>query len=166
MIGMSIYILIRFSMHILKIIKHPEKILGERSLEIKDVNDNKIQRLILEMIITMNDANGVGLDGPQVNKKIRIIIVSTKKGPIACINPEIIKKSFFKEWMEEGCLSVPGIYGVVKRYRSVTVKFTNNKGMPVIIKTYGLLSQIFQHEIDHINGTLFIKKAKNIRKAS
>jgi|ETNmetMinimDraft_20_1059909.scaffolds.fasta_scaffold186386_2 peptide deformylase len=147
----------------LSLVYEPSKILRTRAHKVKNVKDHSIHTLVKDMIVAMNLANGVGLAAPQINEGLRLIIVSTKKGSIACINPKILRKSLFKEWMEEGCLSVPGKYGIVKRHRSVTVRFIDLKGETVTMKTYGLLSQIFQHEVDHINGILFIDKAKNLK---
>jgi peptide deformylase len=79
-------------------------------------------------------------------------------------NPVITKRSFRQEWGEEGCLSIPGVYGDVKRFKSVSCRFIDPEGNERIVKASGLLARIIQHEIDHIDGILFIDKGKNIHK--
>lgn len=113
------------------------------------------------MIETVN-GRGIGLAAPQVGTNKRIIIVQTKNGPTAFINPKIFSTSLFKNSGEEGCLSVPGVWGVVKRFKKVKIKALNRQGEKIIIKADGLESRIFQHEIDHLDGLLFIDKVEKI----
>ena len=128
----------------------------------KELNSPEIQTLIDNMIDTMKDENGVGLAAPQVGTHLRIIIAETKQGPEAFINPKIIARSDAMVDSQEGCLSIPGVFGIVKRHNSVKVKAKNRHGEPIRLKTDGLLSVIFQHEIDHLDGILFIDKAEKI----
>lgn len=150
----------------MKIITKPNKLLRERSVEISDITDKNVQKLIPQMIETMHQEQGIGLAAPQVGYNIRLIIVSSKNGPLACLNPLLVKSSFLKEWGEEGCLSVPGVYGLIKRSRRTVVTFKDKNGKNVLLKASGLLARVFQHEIDHLNGILFIDKAKNIKNTS
>lgn len=122
--------------------------------------------LIQELKETMGKENGVGIAAPQIGVHDRVIIVETDGVPTAYINPVITERSFRMVDSEEGCLSVPGCWGVVKRHRSVSVKAFAESGEPVSLKAQGLLSIIFQHEIDHLDGVLFIDRAEKIRKAS
>lgn len=146
----------------LKIIKNPNEILRRKSVEITDFFSNDIKSLIPQMKETMVMADGIGLAAPQIGKNIRLICINTENGPIVAINPKTTNKSFFKEWGEEGCLSVPGIYGNVKRHKNITVEYFNESGGKVKIKAKGLFARVFQHEIDHLDGLLFIDLARNI----
>jgi peptide deformylase len=112
---------------------------------------------------TMLKKDGVGLAAPQIGKNKRIITVNTKDGVIAMINPRILNKSFLKEWDEEGCLSVPGIYGKVKRSKKLKCEFFDMDKKKNIISAQGFFARIIQHEIDHLDGILFIDKAKDTR---
>jgi peptide deformylase len=127
------------------------------------------------MIETMRQAPGVGLAAPQVNVSQRILVVEYGEEPdededpkpapkklYALINPEISRASKETEIANEGCLSIPGIVGDVERSLSVTVLGQNRHGQPVKIKASGWLARIFQHEIDHLNGVLFIDRAEKV----
>lgn len=102
--------------------------------------------------------NGVGIAAPQVSKSIQLIVVNMKDQPLVLINPKIILKSIRKELGEEGCLSVPGVFGMVKRSKTVRVKALNQKGGKLFLKAKGMLARVLQHEIDHLLGILFIDK--------
>jgi peptide deformylase len=150
---------------ILDIIINPNPILRKKSEEIKieDLNNKDLQELMENMAPTMLEKDGVGLAAPQVGKNIRLIVINTKDGVQHFINPKIIKKSILKEWGEEGCLSVPHVFGMVKRSKKVYCEYFNIKGEKKSIEAYGLMARILQHEIDHLDGILFIDKAKDIR---
>lgn len=147
-----------------KIITNPNATLRQRAQEIKDISDPEIQRLIPEMIETMLKKDGLGLAAPQINQSIRLIAVRHKDGELAMLNPKIIKKSLLKEWDEEGCLSVPNIFGEVKRCKKITVKYLDPQGKTHQLSGEGLFARVIQHEIDHLDGILFIDKAKNLRR--
>lgn len=151
---------------ILNIVTVPNKKLRECSTEINlpTISSKEFQRFIEDMKFTMVEKDGVGLAAPQVGKNIRMVIVNTKNGPTCVINPLIIKKSFLKEWGEEGCLSVPSIFGDVKRHKNIKCIYYDENGKKVEITASGLMARVFQHEIDHLDGILFIDKAKNIKK--
>ncbi len=148
----------------LQIITNPNPILRKKSLKIKEkeILSDEIQALIPEMVETMLKKDGVGLAGPQVGKNIRIIAIRHKNGNLVIFNPQIKKRSFSKEWGEEGCLSVPGKFGNVKRNKKVTLSYLNEKAENKVMEAEGLLARIIQHEIDHLDGILFIDKAKEI----
>ncbi len=144
----------------LKILKEPnhELRLKSQAVKQKEILDNEIQVLIDQMIETMKVNDGIGLAAPQVGVRKKIIIVETKKGPEAFINPRISRRSFFRTTSEEGCLSIPGVYGMVKRFSKVTIKAFNRDGGKVKMRVGGLEAVIFQHEIDHLDGILFTDK--------
>lgn len=114
------------------------------------------------MAETMKAENGVGIAAPQIGVNFRIIIVETKSGSRVLVNPSLQRRSIRRETMEEGCLSVKGVFGPVSRHRSVTVHGWNEHGQAVQFRAEGFLARIFQHEVDHLNGTLFIDRARSI----
>jgi peptide deformylase len=118
--------------------------------------DSSIQRLIDDMLETMQQANGVGLAAPQIGVPLRVVVIQLPdEEPVALVNPEIVKRSGERE-VVEGCLSVPGYAGDIKRSLSVTAKGRDRQGKPVRIKASGLMAQALEHELDHLNGVLFI----------
>ncbi|MCX7781618.1 MAG: peptide deformylase [Negativicutes bacterium] len=144
-------------MAVLDIKKAGEKVLKEKAQPVAKF-DRRLKRLLDDMLETMYAADGVGLAAPQVGVSLRVIVLDVGDGPIELINPEIIEH----EGMElgpEGCLSVPGIYGEVERYARVTVEGLNRTGKKVRISGQGLLARALQHEIDHLEGVLFIERA-------
>ncbi len=147
---------------ILPILKHPNDILRKKSTPVTDVAVSDIQKLIANMIDTMYAAKGIGIAAPQIGHSKRVIIVKTEDEPLALINPVIIKKSFRKESGEEGCLSIPGIFGTVRRYKKITVEALDTHGNKVTFEASDLFARVIQHEIDHIDGILFIDRAKKI----
>lgn len=146
----------------LKILTNPDPILRRKSQPIIDVSAPEIQELLPQMFETMLKKDGVGLAAPQIGKNIRLIVVHIKDETLAMINPKIVKRSLIKEWGEEGCLSVPGQYGEVRRCKKITVKYLDGKGKPRQLIAQGLLARVIQHENDHLDGILFIDKARNI----
>lgn len=118
-----------------------------------------MQTLADDMILTMKGAPGVGLAAPQIGQSLRMIIIERTPKPLALLNPEIVRHSLRKHILEEGCLSVPGKYGIIKRWREVKVRAQTLDGKSVELAAKGFLAQIFQHEIDHLNGVLYIDKA-------
>ncbi len=148
---------------ILPLVYHPDSRLRERSTEISPAEISALKNLAEDMIKTMIADKGIGLAAPQVGRLIRLIIVNSKDGAQAMINPVLKKKSLRQEWGEEGCLSIPGVFGDVKRYKAVECEFIDLEGKIQNAKAKGLLARVIQHEIDHLDGILFIDKAKNIR---
>ncbi|WP_454780298.1 peptide deformylase [Legionella sp. WA2022007384] len=129
--------------------------------------DDKLQTLIDDMFETMYDARGVGLAAPQIGVSLRlsvIDIIGDKENQLVIINPEIIASEGEKKF-EEGCLSVPGAYDTVIRAEKVTVKALDRNGKPFEIEAEGLLAECLQHEIDHMNGKLFIDLLSPLKKA-
>ena len=144
-------------MAILEIKEYGEPVLREKALPVKEVNP-EILNLIKDMAETMYTDSGVGLAAPQVGVSKRIILIDGEEdGLIVLINPMIVK-SEGEVVAEEGCLSVPGIYSQVKRSSKVTVKALNENGDPIEITKEGLTARALQHEIDHLDGILFIDR--------
>ena len=126
--------------------------------------DSSIQRLIDDMLETMQQANGVGLAAPQIGVPLRVVVIQLPdEEPMALVNPEIVKRSGERE-VVEGCLSVPGYAGDIKRSLSVTAKGRDRQGKPVRIKASGLMAQALEHELDHLNGVLFVDHVESPEK--
>lgn len=120
--------------------------------------DDELQTLIDDMFDTMYDAHGVGLAAPQIGVSLRLSVIDVlgdKSNPLVLINPEIIASEGEKQY-EEGCLSVPGAYDTVVRAQKVTVKALDRTGKSFEVTGEDLLAECFQHEIDHLNGKLFV----------
>jgi len=146
-------------MSIMRIYHYPEPVLKVLAKKVTTFND-ELRQLVKDMAETMYAAPGIGLAAPQVGISQRIIVIdcSGKDAPpqlIAAINPEIVVRSG-ERCEEEGCLSVPGYYANVQRSEQVTVTFQNLNGERCEISAEGLLAVAFQHEIDHLDGILFV----------
>ena len=136
-------------------------VLRQKAKKVKRV-DASTQKLIDDMFETMHAANGLGLAAPQIGMSLRVLVIELPKDkedpgsgePIALVNPEIVKYEG-EQFGEEGCLSIPGYVGMVRRAMKVTVKGSNRKGKEVRVKSEGLLARALQHEIDHLDGVLF-----------
>jgi peptide deformylase len=133
----------------------PDKALRQRAKKVSRIDDS-IRRLIDDMIETLHRAKGVGLAAPQVGISLRVVVLHPPDGEIiTLVNPEIVKILGEKE-VNEACLSIPGYQGFIKRATSVTVKGRDREGKELRFKAEGLLAQALQHEIDHLNGVLYI----------
>jgi peptide deformylase len=149
-------------------------VLRQKSKKIKSFGAS-IEDLVEDMLDTMRSADGLGLAAPQIGVPLRLIVIETaptaddegteiEPGELyVYCNPEIIESSGEEE-ADEGCLSVPGYVGAVTRATNVTVKGQDAKGRKVRTKAEGLLARAFQHEIDHLNGTLFIDRVDSPEK--
>ena len=140
------------------IMKHPaDGVLRKRARDVEGVS-GRIQALLEDMAETMYRANGAGLAAPQVGILRRLVVIDIGTGLIKLINPVIVDAA--GEQLEtEGCLSIPGVYGKVKRPEKVVVKALDENGKLLVLKGTGLLARAFCHEIDHLDGILFIDKA-------
>ena len=133
----------------------PDPVLRQKAKRIRYV-DRSIQRLIEDMFETMHAAPGVGLAAPQVGIPLRVAVISVPdEEDIVLINPQIVRKTG-ERLVNEGCLSVPGYVGEIKRAEKVTVKGRDRNGKEIRIKADELLAQALEHEIDHLNGVLYI----------
>ncbi len=150
-------------MAILKIIEAGAPILKGTAKPVNHITKHT-KKLLDDMAETMYAAEGVGLAAPQINQSLKIVVLDDGNGLIELINPEILSHSDETEMGVEGCLSVPGYYGSVSRYKKIKVRALNRHGKIVVYEPEGFLARIFQHEIDHLYGTLFIEKAENLRR--
>ena len=144
----------------LKIVKVPDPILTKKTALIKKI-DKDLVKLANDMIKTCREANGIGLAAPQIGQSIRMCIINLEHmglPPFALVNPKIVKKSFGKIEMEEGCLSIPGVFGIVKRPKKITIEAENLAGRKNKFEADGMLSRVIQHEVDHLDGILFTSK--------
>jgi len=149
-------------MAVYRIVEIGEPVLREKARPVPKITPNVI-KLLENMANTMYEARGVGLAAPQVGVSKRIVVVDAGDGLIELINPEVIRQ----EGMDtefEGCLSIPGISGEVQRAARVTVRALDREGREREYEGEGLLARAFQHEIDHLEGILFVDKAQNIKK--
>lgn len=144
----------------LKIISYPHKILRSNLKKVDNFNDPQLIKIIKEMKKAMIKYDGIGLAANQVNLNMRLIIVNTKQGPTAFINPYIKKKSLLKQKFDEGCLSFPEITGWVSRSKKITLEYQDENGKKKKMNTQNLMATVFQHEIDHINGIVFTDRIK------
>jgi peptide deformylase len=155
-------------MPVREIVIYDDPTLRKKSRRVKNVSGD-LQRLIDDMVETMHAANGVGLAAIQVGVPQRVIVVQLPEAEadeeepdpdagklFAVVNPQLARRSREVEEGIEGCLSIPGLVGEVERCCSVTVKGLDRRGKPVRIKAQDLLARVFQHEIDHCDGVLFI----------
>jgi peptide deformylase len=145
------------------IVKDPDPVLREIAKPVKEVTP-RIRKLLADMAETMYDANGVGLAAPQIGISKRVIVVDPQDGEtglIGMVNPEIVEAEG-EQLGPEGCLSIPGLNGDVKRHMRIRVKGLDENGEERIIDAEGFLARIFQHEIDHLNGILFTDIAETI----
>lgn len=147
---------------VLPLVFNPDPRLREVSRAIKPEEISGLKDLIEDMKVTMIADKGIGLAAPQIGQNIRLIIVATKDQNVAMINPEIIRHSLTKESGEEGCLSIPHVFGDVKRWKNLRCTFLDENGTERTIDVEGLMARVIQHEVDHLDGILFIDKAKNI----
>ena len=158
--------------NILQISEIGSPILRQRS-DLIELPDPQIDRLIVDLIATADAANGVGIAAPQVAASIRLFIVASRPSPrypyaptmepTAMINPEIVDRSgdLVAGW--EGCLSVPGVRGLVLRDRTIEVRYLTQAGELVQQELTGFVARIFQHELDHLDGILFPDRVTNPR---
>ena len=142
-------------MAILSILTLPEPILRQKSKRVKNI-DGSVRKLATDMIETMHAASGVGLAAPQVGVPWRVIVIGMPgEEDFVLINPEVVRRSG-ERLVTEGCLSVPGYFGEIQRAQRVTVKGKDLSGKETRIKAEELLAQALEHEIDHLNGVLYI----------
>ncbi len=148
-------------MALLDIKKAGAPVLKEVCVPVQRV-DAKLKALLDDMAETMYKSNGIGLAAPQIGKAIRVVVIDVGEGLIEMINPLITHREG-KVIDSEGCLSVPNIFGDVERAEKVTVEFTNRFGKRKKLKAEQLLARCIQHELDHLDGVLFIDIAKSLR---
>lgn len=150
-----------------EIIKRGTPVLHEKAKAVKDFAS--LPKLVETMRMAMQEHLGIGIAAPQVGQPLRLFLVAKDLFPEAVqqklisdvfVNPKLVKKSFKREAAEEGCLSVPQVFGDVTRFARVTVAAQDAEGKKFRISANGLLARVLQHELDHLDGTLFVDKAK------
>lgn len=158
-------------MAVREIVTLPDPVLRRKARKVSDFGP-ELQAIIDDMVETMREAPGVGLAAPQVNVSARIIVVEfgdeededVPAKLYVVVNPEITRQSKEVITGVEACLSIPEVAGDVERHVAVTVKGQNRRGQPLKLKAKGWLARIFQHEIDHLNGVLFVDLAERVWK--
>ena len=149
-------------MAVYNIVEIGSDVLRERAVAVKEVTPS-IHKLLDNMADTMYEADGVGLAAPQIGVSKRVIVIDVGSGLIEMINPEIIEQEG-EAIEDEACLSVPGVTGEVSRSAKVKVRGLNRNGEVQEIVGKGLLARAFQHEIDHLDGILFVDKATKTKR--
>ncbi|CAH1746473.1 peptide deformylase [Thauera humireducens] len=151
-------------MALLPILRYPDPRLHTRAAPVEQVDDD-IRQLVADMAETMYEAPGIGLAATQVNVHKRVVVIDVtedKSGLMALINPEILERSG-EQVCEEGCLSVPGIYEKVTRAERVKVRALDENGQSREIEAEGLLAVCIQHEIDHLDGKVFVEYLSSLK---
>lgn len=151
-------------MALLTILKYPDARLHTKAKPVTEFND-QLRQLVQDMAETMYAAPGIGLAATQVNVHQRVVVVDIsedKSGLMAFINPEIIERDG-EQVYEEGCLSVPGIHEKVTRSATVKVRALNEKGEKFVLEADGLLAVCLQHELDHLNGIVFVEHLSRLK---
>jgi peptide deformylase len=153
---------------LLEVAQLGQPILRQKAKVVRHIVDEKVQELIADMTATVFAVNGVGISAPQVYQPLRIFIMASHPNPrypsapemtpTAMINPKIVShsKTTEKDW--EGCLSVPGIRALVPRWKKVRVTYYTKDGKKVVTTYTSFLAKIFQHELDHLNGIIFLDR--------
>ena len=148
---------------ILEIRKDGDPVLRQKAVPVA-VIDDRMRQLAADMLETMYNAPGVGLAAPQVGAAIRLIVVDDGSGPHTLFNPRVVSRRG-EVCEEEGCLSVPGMVGRVRRAAQVEVEAYDRAGRAILVRGDDLLAIILQHETDHLDGVLFIDKAESLRRS-
>jgi len=150
-------------MAVLPTVTYPDPVLRRKARRVTSI-DGSIARLIDDMVETMREIGGVGLAAPQVGIPLRVAVIELPgEEIIVLVNPKIVKRSGERQ-VEEGCLSLPGYRGEIQRSVKVIAKGLDRHGREIRIKGEGLLAQALEHEIDHLNGTLYIDHLESIDK--
>jgi peptide deformylase len=142
-------------------------ILRQKAEEIDQI-DEELRTLIAGMYDAMYEAEGIGLAGPQVGVARRVVVIDVKDAAhprFALVNPRIVERGKVKEKEEEGCLSIPGVSALVERPATVTVEAVDEHGQPLRIEAEGLLARCIQHEVDHLEGILFIDHLSPLKRS-
>lgn len=145
-------------MAVMKIVIEGDPVLRRKAKEITQIS-KRLRVLVKNMLETMYNANGVGLAAPQVGISERLVVIDVGTGPLVLINPEITRLEGQVRDVE-GCLSIPGRSEYVTRAQKVQVKFTDLNGKTIVMEGEDLLARAFQHEIDHLDGVLFVDYLK------
>lgn len=153
---------------------HPVLRQRARELTPDEIRDPELERLVVDMIDTLRDYGGIGLAAPQIGESVRVAIIEIEGGPSrygeipsmplsVFINPEIEVLEGDTRGLWEGCLSVPGLRGYVERPQHVRVAYTDLEGDPYELELEGFFATVFQHELDHLDGTLYVDRLSDTR---
>jgi peptide deformylase len=132
-----------------------DPILRQSTVPVREITDD-LRTLVADMFETMHHARGIGLAAPQVGRTERLAVIEIEGEPLVVINPEIVERSSATDRAEEGCLSIPDVYADVERPKSVVVRATDLEGSSYEVPATDLLARCLQHEIDHLDGKLFL----------
>ncbi len=152
---------------ILPITKLPAAVLRKPTEVVVFPLKKEVKRLVLDMLDTVKKADGIGLAAPQVSKSLNMALIYLEESGVPAfilINPRIVKVSKETVEIEEGCLSMPGVFGMVRRPKKITVEAEDLEGKTITLTDDGWIARVMQHEIDHLNGTLIIDKIDTITK--
>ena len=155
-------------MTVLPIVTAPDPVLKKKAVQVAAVDD-RIRQMMDDMLETMYEAPGIGLAAPQIGVSERVVVIDIGRSdenrqPYFLVNPEIVWMSEEENTYEEGCLSVPEHYAEVVRPKAVKVKFLDRDNQPAEIETDGLLATVIQHELDHLDGVLFIDHLTSLKR--
>jgi|AntRauMFilla1563_2_1112583.scaffolds.fasta_scaffold12506_3 peptide deformylase len=160
-------------MSILPIVTYNDQVLREKTIEVKELT-TEVKQFIEDLYDTMYNADGVGIAAPQVGSSHRIFVIDPDEisedlegkvyGPMTFINPKIVKKWGEEKPYREGCLSLPDLFEDVKRLASIEVHYLNENFEEIVLEADGFLSRVIQHEIDHLEGILFIDYLSRFKK--
>jgi len=147
-------------------IKKNEKFLRTPTVhfDFSKYSKKEVRELVKTMRQAMQEAEGIGLSANQIGMNIKVFVAKVENKFYAVFNPELTQLSKEKISLDEGCLSIPGLYGAVERPERVVLKGLDQNGKSLKIKAWGLLARVFQHEVDHLSGKLFIDKAKQVER--
>ena len=158
---------------VLEIAQLGAPVIRERAVETADIHDPQLQALIDDLFATVADENGMGIAAPQVSVSKRIIILSPKPNyrypyaptmePTVMIHPEMLWASSEMEKDWEGCLTVPGIRGIVPRHQAIRIRYQTRQGVMVETAYEGFLARVFQHEVDHLDGVVFLDRVESTK---
>lgn len=151
-------------MAVLPIRKFPDPVLKQKARRVREI-DKKLEKLIADMFETLQDASGVGLAAPQVGISLRLCVIQLPETQeqFVLVNPEVVKRKGSR-LVDEGCLSIPGYKGEVNRSESIIVKYWDREGKSTRLKGEELLAQALEHEIDHLNGILYLDRLESPEK--
>src|SRR3989338_8180199 len=147
-------------------IKKNEKLLRTPTVhfDFSKYSKKEVRELVKTMRQAMQEAEGIGLSANQIGMNIKVFVAKVENKFYAVFNPELTQLSKEKISLDEGCLSIPGLYGAVERPERVVLKGFDQNGKSLKIKAWGLLARVFQHEVDHLSGKLFIDKAEQVER--
>ena len=140
-----------------------------QEVDLATISTSETQQLIDDMLVTMRQAEGIGLAAPQIGRSIRLAVIDhatepTLRDDLVLINPRIVQPSVDVELGEEGCLSIPKVFGMIERSLRIRVQAFDRRGLPFQLDAHDLLARVIQHEVNHLDGILFIDHATKIVK--